>query len=84
MLVCWPRLLWGGRMLTVSDLARHPGRKALHESGRVYVWDDGELYHLAPGPFNDDQTVMLPGDVMWFYRPVPDGQEPVSFMEWIE
>ncbi len=71
-------------MISLADLARHPGRKAVHKTGKTYVWDDGELYYLEPGPFNDGRSTMYPDDIMWIYRPVPDGQEPVSFMGWRE
>ena len=59
--------------LSLADLARNPGRKATGDDGAVYVWDDGDLWRLHPGPFNDGESVMFDDDVKYFYEPVQQG-----------
>jgi hypothetical protein len=66
--------------LSLADLARNPGRKATGDDGAVYVWDDGDLWRLHPGPFNDGESVMFDDDVKYFYEPVQQG--PALFTAW--
>lgn len=66
--------------LSLSDLARNPGRKATGADGALYVWVDGDLWRLHPGPFNDGDSVMFDDDVKWFYEPVQLG--PARFTAW--
>lgn len=72
-------------MIGVDDLIRQSPRKARTRDGQLFCWNDGDLWRVERGEFNDGVSLTFDDDVMWYYVEVVEDQyRPTHFERWVQ